>query len=110
MRSGSAFDSALNTTSVILCEVSTLPPATEAGCLAFTTVPEGAITVMGSIRPALAGTSDLTSHRNSYETADSVIASTAFMGPLPWGLDPRNRSSLGRLGFRRARGSQPLYP
>ena len=39
------------------CEVSTFPPATGAGCAALTTVPEGALTSIGSISPALAGTS-----------------------------------------------------
>ena len=39
------------------CEVSTFPPATAAGGRAFTTVPAGAITSIGRIRPAVAGTS-----------------------------------------------------
>jgi hypothetical protein len=56
-RPGRAFDSALNSTSTIRCEVSTFPPATEAGGFALTTVPNGATTSIGSVSPALAGTS-----------------------------------------------------
>jgi len=44
MRSGAALDNAPRTTSVIRCEVSTLPAAIAAGRRAFTTVPSGAIT------------------------------------------------------------------
>ena len=36
------------------CDVSTFPPATAAGECAFTTVPEGAITRIGRINPAVA--------------------------------------------------------
>src|SRR5258706_4306749 len=55
MRSGIAWASALRSTSTMRCEVSTLPPATAAGGLALTTVPAGAITLIGRIRPAVAG-------------------------------------------------------
>ncbi len=55
MREGAALASARNKVSTMRCDVSTFPPATAAGGLAFTTVPAGAITRMGRIRPEVAG-------------------------------------------------------
>jgi hypothetical protein len=65
MRSLTAWANALNKTSTMRCDVSTFPPATDAGGFAFTTVPLGAITSIGSISPALAGTSPPTKQRNT---------------------------------------------
>ena len=56
IRWGNACASARSRTSTIRCEVSTLPAATAAGGRAFTTLPSGARTSMGSIKPAQAGT------------------------------------------------------
>src|SRR5437867_9696913 len=95
MRSGIARASALNKTSTIRCDVSTLPPATEAGGFALTTVPGGAITVIGSIKPALAGTSLGTRQRNTYDTAETVIALTALMAPETCGELP-SKSTTAR--------------
>src|ERR671915_318149 len=88
IRSGTACERALKTTSTIRCDVSTLPPATEDGGKAFTTVPFGAITSMGSISPALAGTSPPIRQRKQYDTAETVIASTALTAPATCGLLP----------------------
>ena len=47
------------------CDVSTLPPATAAGGRALTTLPSGAITRMGRISPAVAGTSSAIKQRKT---------------------------------------------
>jgi len=65
IRSGTAWANALNSTSTMRCDISTLPPATDAGGFALTTVPCGAITSIGSISPALAGASPLIKQRNT---------------------------------------------
>ncbi len=54
MRPGRAEASARNKVSTIRCDVSTFPPATAAGAMAFTMVPSGAITRTGRMRPAVA--------------------------------------------------------
>ena len=53
IRSGTAFARAPKTTSVIRCEVSTLPAAMAAGSAALTTDLSGAITLMGRSKPSL---------------------------------------------------------
>src|SRR6185369_17790674 len=88
IRLGTAWANDLNNTSTMRCDISTLPPATDAGGFAFTTVPRGAITSMGSINPALAGTSPPIRQRNTYDTAETVIASTALIAPATCGALP----------------------
>src|SRR5205085_9070010 len=78
---GNAWCKALNKTSTMRCDVSTFPPATDAGCVALTIVPRGATTSIGSTNPALAGTSPPIKQRKTYDTAETVIASTALIAP-----------------------------
>ena len=74
IRSGAACASAPSSTSVIRCEVSTLPAAMAAGGPALTMVRSGATTRMGRSRPALYGTSSAIRQRNTYIVAESATA------------------------------------
>ena len=74
MRSGAALARAPSSTSVMRCEVSTLPAAIAAGGSALTTVPSGAITRIGRNSPAVDGTSSASRQRNTYIVADTAIA------------------------------------
>ena len=74
MRSGAAFAIAPRTTSVMRCDVSTLPAAIAAGARAATTVPSGAITRIGRRMPAVNGISSSTRQRNTYIVAASATA------------------------------------
>jgi hypothetical protein len=80
MRSGAADASARRRTSTIRCDVSTLPPATAAGKVAFTIDPAGAAIVNRSARPSFGGTSPPASAANTYSTAERVTAKLALSG------------------------------
>ena len=62
---GSALERARNNVSTIRWEHSTFPPATAPGGTALTIVPSGAITVIGCIKPLVAGTCSSTRHRKT---------------------------------------------
>ncbi len=74
IRSGAAFASAPSSTSVMRCDVSTLPAAMAAGSPALTTLRSGATTRIGRSRPAVYGTSSATRQRNTYIVAESTTA------------------------------------
>jgi len=86
--SGAASASARKTVSTIRWEVSTFPAATAAGKRGFTSVPSGAWTVTGRIKPALAGISPRASNCKQYRTAAQVTAKVAFTPPRAWGAVP----------------------
>ena len=68
-------------------------------------LPSGATTSIGSISPALAGTSSApTRQRKTYATAETVIASTALTGPATCGaLPPKSTSARSPLISTRTR-------
>src|SRR5260370_16510166 len=78
-----ALGRAPSTTSVILCEVSTLPAAIAAGSRAFTTVPSGAITRIGRRMPDVNGTPSRIRQRNTYITPATLTPYLAFTDPSP---------------------------
>ena len=74
IRSGRACAKAPRITSVMRCEVSTLPAAIAAGNPALTTLRSGAMTLMGRNNPALYGTSARIRQRKQYIAAATAIA------------------------------------
>ena len=64
-RSGTACASARRRTSTILCDVSTLPPATGAGGSASTMLPLGVSSISGLRMPAVAGASSPSRQRRT---------------------------------------------